>query len=323
MKIIIPEDVSNVIAKIGNKTAENNALKIYAALLRMSNRKNKHGYFPVSSKYLKSVNSRYNRTIDAFLDAKIIDYKYTTKPHPTNLFETVKKKYYNVDKKICMKYKFLIDTTKGEIIEVDMSTNRKFRWYEIIEKSLISLGYPVKIVRDTFGRRVHYSLIKTYKNDLKNKGLVIIDAQCSQPRLLLQLMKESGTVDQNYEHALKTDFYIYIKDALKLNKRDDAKELFMYFLNSKIYVPDFRIHKLFPKASKYLKNLKASNHKDSASLFQRMESKIWIDDLLTNIQSSFALPVHDCLIIKEEEADKILNYCQKKYPDMVFHVSKL
>lgn len=323
MKIIVPTDVSKVISKIGNKTAQKSALKIYGALLRMSKRKNKHGYFPVSSKYLKSVNSRYNTIIKAFLDAKIIDYKYTTEPHPTDLFETVKKKYYNVDKKICMKYKFLIDTTKGEIIEINMSTNRKFRWYEIIEKSLISLGYPVKISRDTFGRRVHHSAIRNHKSALINKGLIIIDAQCSQPRFLLQLMKESGIVDQNYQDALKNDFYNYIVDALKLNKRDDAKELFMYFLNSKTYVPDRRIHKIFPMASTYLKNLKASDYKDSASLFQRMESKIWIDDLLNNIPSDFALPVHDCLIVKEEEAVEILNYCQKKYPYMVFHVSKL
>ena len=323
MKIIVPADVSNVISKIGNKTAQKSALKIYGALLRMSKRKNKHGYFPVSSKYLKSVNSRYTTIIKAFLDAKIIDYKYTTEPHPTNLFETVKIKSYNVAKNICMKYKFQIDISKGQFFDIDMSTNRKFRWYEIIEKSLISLGYPVKISRDTFGRRVHHSAIRNHKSALMNKGLIIIDAQCSQPRFLLQLMKESGIVDQNYEDALKNDFYTYIKDALKLNKRDDAKKLFMYFLNAKTYVPNYLIHQLFPVASKYLKNLKASNHKDSASLFQRMESKIWIDDLLTNIQSSFALPVHDCLIIKEEEADKILNYCQKKYPDMVFHVSKL
>ena len=56
---------------------------------------------------------------------------------------------------------------------------------------------------------------------------------------------------------------------------------------------------------------------------QKIESQIWINDLLNNIPTDFALPIHDCLIVKEMEAELVLNYCQEKYPDIDFVLSKL
>jgi len=67
-----------------------------------------------------------------------------------------------------MKYKFLI-STEGETIDVDMATNRYFRWYQIIQDSLLEFGFEdIKIKRDTFGRRVHHSAIQNYKEDFKD-----------------------------------------------------------------------------------------------------------------------------------------------------------
>lgn len=72
MKVILPVEVINCISKIGNKTAQKNGYKIYAALILMSNRQNKHGYFPVPSTYLEKINKRYKRTLNALQEASII-----------------------------------------------------------------------------------------------------------------------------------------------------------------------------------------------------------------------------------------------------------
>lgn len=323
MKLILPQEVLNCISKIGNKTAQKNGYKIYAALAIMSKRRNKHGYFPVPSSYLEKINKRYGRTLNALQVANIIKPFTRIEQHPKLLFESVEKRYYNVSRAICMKYKFLIDITKGIIEEIDFDNQRKYRWYLIIESSMAELGYMGKISRDTFGRRVHHPVIPIYKEDLKDKGFAIIDAKCSQPKLLLNIMKEKGVIDKNYEEAFEVDFYNYLVQKLNLTERQQAKDLFMYFLNSSGYVPNYKIHILFPVASKFISNLKNKNYKDAASYLQREESKIWIDDLLENIPTDFALPIHDCLLVRDKEVYEILNYCKTKYENIDFEISFL
>jgi hypothetical protein len=323
MKVILPQEVVNCISKIGNKTAQKNGYKIYVALTIMSKRQNKHGYFPVPSSYLEKINKRYGRTLNALKDANIIEPFTRIEQHPILLFESVEKRYYNVSRGICIKYKFLIDITKGIIEEIDFDNQRKYRWYSIIENSMAELGYIGKISRDTFGRRVHHPVIPIYKEDLKDKGFAIIDAKCSQPKLLLNIMEEKGIIDKNYEHAFEVDFYNYLVQNLNLTDRQQAKDLFMYFLNSSGYVPNYKIHILFPIASKFIRTLKTKNYKDAASYLQREESKIWIDDLLENIPTNFALPIHDCLLVRDKEVYEILDYCKTKYENIDFEISFL
>lgn len=321
MKIIIPQEVIDCISKTGNRTVQKNGYKIYAALVIMSKRQNKHGYFPVPSTYLEKVNKRYKRTLIALQEASLLKPFTRLEQHPESLFESVEKKFYNVSKGICIKYKFLIDITQGIIQDIDFYNERKFRWYSIIEHSMTQLGYVGKISRDTFGRRVHHPIIPIYKEDLKNKELAIIDAKCSQPKLLLNIMREKGIVDKNYEEAFELDFYVYLVQKLNLIDRKQAKDLFMYFLNSSGYVPDYKIHILFPITSKFIRSLKTKNYKDASSYLQRIEAKIWIDDLLENIPTDFAIPIHDCLIVRDKEVYKILEYCKNKYPNIDFTIN--
>jgi hypothetical protein len=80
---------------------------------------------------------------------------------------------------------------------------------------------------------------------------------------------------------------------------------------------------IFPEVSNFLKNHKAKNYKAVASLLQRIEAQIWIDDLLENIPVDFALPVHDSLIVKDEDFETVLNYCKAKYPLIKFETKDL
>ncbi len=319
MLVRIPKKVKEVINEMPyNKTVKRNAIKIYAALYLKSYLKNSVGYFPVSSQYLQSINARYYKIVDYFIEKNIIDFYKRAFEDPNDIFNTEYKKYYDTQRGICMKYKFLIDIENGDEHEVDMITNRTNRWYEVIQNSLEWVGLPVQIKRDSYGRRVWHSGIRDYKFDFV--GYYTIDAICSQPRLLYLKMKEIGIDDVVYNEIFENDkdFYREICHRLDLDSRDDAKDLFMHWLNGNGYVPNYNIHNLFPDVSKYLKSIKKGNYKDSGSLLQRMESKIWIDDILNNIPCDWALPIHDCVIVKEADADKVLEYCKSKYKDLRF-----
>lgn len=323
MKVKISDYVKSVINDLGNKSRKEAGLKIYCALRIMESRKNKHGYFPVPSTYLESINCRYKSIIDAFLKAGIVEYFKGIKDDKEDLFNTIYTKYYNTNKGVCMKYRFLIDINIGDEIEINMNSNKKKRWYKTLENSLLELGFNPDIKRDTFGRRVHHCLIPIYKDELKDKGYALIDAIASQPKLLLNIMEEKGIVDEEYIKDFEGDFYNNLVSRLKLENRKQAKDLFMYWLNSAGYVPNYKIHIEYPVASSFIKSLKSKNYKDSASFLQRVEAKIWIDDLLENIPVTFAVPVHDCLIVKDIEVEKVLEYCKGRYSNIDFQISYL
>lgn len=325
MNIKITPEIKNILYSLGNKTAVNSGLKIYATLYSRSHRKNTKGYFDCPSTLLRAVNSRYSKIIKRLLDEGIIDYLKTQKIDPNDIFHSIPSKTYSSHMGYCMKYKFLVDVSMGEEIEIDMNTGKKERWYDITANSLIELGYIPDITRDSFGRRVHYPLLNNYKKELKGKGLCVIDAKTSQPRLLYLLMKERNIIDPTYSHVFENDidFYDFIVAELGLIDRDAAKDLFMQWVNSKGFVNDFQIKKLFPIANYFINGLKSRYYKDSAAFLQREEAKIWIDDLLQNIPTEFALPVHDSLIVRSEDLIEVLEYCKTKYPDLRFSNKEL
>ena len=323
MKIKITPHAQVVINNIGNSTLKNSAIKIWAGLYRMSSRKNKHGFFDCPSSYLESINSRYSKIIKVFIEEGLIEYYKTIHPDQTDIFKTTEKKYYDTKRGICMKYRFLVDFTDATEVEVEMDNFRKYRWYQVIENSLKQLGYEVKISRDSFGQRVHHPVIPVYKTELKDRGFAVIDAVASQPKLVYLMMKNQGIVDDNFNEAFEKDFYDYVVKKLDLDNRKMAKDLFMYWLNSSGYVPNYKIHLLFPIASKFIKSLKTKNYKDSSAYLQRQESKIWIDDLLNNIPVDFALPIHDSFIVKDKDGYEVLEYCKTRYPDVDFKLEFL
>lgn len=61
-------------------------------------------------------------------------------------------------------------------------------------------------------------------------------------------MKEQNVVNIKYEAAFKVDIYNYLVQELKLQDRQQAKDLFMFFLNSNGFVPDYKIRIIFPVA---------------------------------------------------------------------------
>lgn len=322
MKVIMPKEFQIAINEMpANKTVKKNAIKIYAALYLKQSLKNSHGYFPISSDYMKSINVRYYKILDYFIERGLIDFYKKEYEDPNDLFGTIYRKSYNREKGICSKYKFLVNTNTGIEVQVDMVANRQHRWYELITDSLIEAGLEVKISRDSYGRRVHHSAIREYKNDFK--GYYTIDSICSQPRLLYLHLKQKGINDFEYNRIFDNglDFYSEVAHKLHLESRDDAKELFMYWVNGEKYIAN--IANLFKYVNEFLKKSKLGNYKNGGSLLQRIESKIWIDNILNDIPCDFALPIHDCVIVKESDVDRVLEYCQHKYPELRFKKEKI
>ena len=320
MKIIIPKEVKAVIETLGNKTKQTSGIKIYTALLLRTNRTDKFGFFDCPSTYLQAVNSRYATIIGAFIEAGIIKRKETLKIDPNDIFNTIKSPTYSSHLGYCMKYKFLIDLTIGEELEINFDSGIARRWYNILQNSLIEFGYPPKIKRDNFGRRVYHPAIKNYKLELTGKGLYVIDAIASQPTLLWLMMNERGYKDTYYNSIFdsKIDFYTQVANDLNLADRNKAKKLFTIWANSDKKAAYASMKELFPIATQFLNELKGGNYKNSSSTLQRYEASIWVDDLLENIPAEFALPVHDSLIVKEEDLLLVLDYCNAKYPLISF-----
>ena len=327
MVVDINKKTLEIINKISKrKDVKMSALKIYCALFLMRLRRNKWGYFPVPSEYLRKINGRYNRIIEYFIDNKIIK-RYERQEITNDLFNPINKKYYDVNKGICIKYKFLVNIDTAQFkVNVPMKTDRSYRWYSILQASLTEYGVEGKIKRDPYGRRVHHMALYNYREIFS--GLWVIDSVCSQPRLLYNEMKSRNLFDEKYFNVFNNnlDFYDYLIEQLDLRDRDDAKSMFMSWAFGTGYTGDRikhgvyinQLNSLFRGVYKFLMILKESNYKDAGSYLQRLESKIWIDDLLNNIPVEFAVPIHDSLIVRERDVDLVLDYCQQKYPLLKF-----
>ncbi|HVW99390.1 MAG TPA: hypothetical protein VHA52_02975 [Candidatus Babeliaceae bacterium] len=333
MKIKITSQIKNSIHSFKNKTSITNAYKIYAALYLKSKYENRDGYFAVPSTYLRSINARYSRFIKKFIEDGILKYYERIEPGFLGI-EDRTFKYYDTYKGICMKYKFLVDLNSAEEMEIDFTSEEKSRWYSLIRSSLTQLGYDnIKIKRDGFGLRVWHNAIQGYKRDLKDMELMVIDAKCSQPRLLYNLMKDANIIDTNYfalfENDTRRDFYNFIINQFNLtgigydSKRDEAKELFTMWIFGQGYTKGFQFHQIFPEASSFIRALKNRGYKDSASYMQRQEAKVWIDDIMENIPIDFAIPVHDSIIVRANDAGLALDWCKEKHPEIVFTLKEL
>jgi hypothetical protein len=318
MDIYITKEIHDSLNRLpGNKTAQKSYLKVYAALYLLSQYKNKQGYFTAPSSYLKKINSRYLKVVKHLINEGLLIFKTTLHNGDTLFSADIEKKYYSVSNGIPMSYKFLTNFSEKYKIKVDMRSGKERRWYALIEQSLIQVGLPVKITRDGFGRRVHHSGIRNYKKLFGRKGYCTIDAIASQPRILYDILKSKNKTDITYFTIFEQnlDFYNELSFRLNLSTRDEAKKIFLHWLNGDGFIPDFRINSLFPVATRFLQTYKRQNgYTAIARLIQREESKTWIDGILNHIDVDFALPVHDSLIIKNDDAAKVVKFISDNYP---------
>jgi hypothetical protein len=359
MKIltIIPPELEQVLKSIKHKKKLYSLIAIYNGFLFKHNKSNKEGrneYFDVPSNYLEKIRSKPAEYRDILVKNNIIEY-YTKNEKryyedPSDIFsdEIVKrKKYYNTNTGQCMKYRFLINTSIGKEIEIDIKTEYDERsFYKITKKSLEYLSLEPRIILDSFSRRLHTNItnnigikisdddnINSYKELFKlyNEKYCSIDAIQCQPRLLYNFLKENNIdIDIEFEEViLKNNFYEYLKDELNLIERDLSKKEFVKWLNGEVFHSSEKIKSLFPKVNNFITGYKQNNgYKSLSKKLQIIESNIFIHDILNNIENDlnidFCLSVHDSLIIKYNDLEKVYDYCYKKYGNKLdFKIDKL
>jgi hypothetical protein len=157
---------------------------------------------------------------------------------------------------------------------------------------------------------------------------MVIDARTCQPRLLYHYLKYIGVEDEELNRIFDNDgdFYQYLVDNIEnINDRDDAKDVFVSWINGNGYMDEEKspIRDLFKRTNGYLKYFKDGDYKGVCRLLQHKESKIFIDDILNEIPLDFVLTVHDSIIVKKEDADKAMRWCQQRHRDIKFELQEI
>lgn len=335
--MIIPKELDYLLSLQKRKDAKERIKKVYNALLYKKGKTK--GYFTCPSSYLIKISPRYNKVIKLLIDHSIIEYQsYNTEY--IDLFNTRRKKYYNTENGTCIKYKFLIDIENGyeDNLDIDFqSLYDKENWYMKTRYSLLQLNYnsnEINIKRDNFSRRLHTNITGnigdgySYKDLLAGGDYYTIDAKTSQPRLLWLHLQEIGLQDDKLNEIFENDldFYDYIIDRIPtITDRDEAKELFTSWINGTGYLEAEKasIRNIFSTANTFLRKYKSNDYKNACRLLQYKEASIFIDDLLNNIPLDFCLTIHDSLIVRKEDKELALEYCQKKYPKLKFVLQEI
>ena len=339
--IIIPKEIEYLLSLEKRKDSKNRIIKIYEALLYKKNEKN--GYFDCSSSYLEKINSRYYKVINKFIEYKIIEYYSKNNEEIWDdifLYKERRKKYYNTENGQCVKYKFLIDISKGKEYKIDLNIDSLYdneKWYQKTRYSLLQLGFTpdeLLIKRDNFSRRLHTNITghiveaKSYKSLMSGGNYYAVDSKTSQPRLLWLKLKEIGLQDKNLNYIFDNniDFYEYLLEKMpNLDGRVGAKELFASWTNGTGYLDEDKtpIRNIFPITNTFINNFKTSSYKNICRYLQYTEATIFIDDLLENIPLEFALTVHDSILVKKEDAELALKWCKERKPELRFELQEI
>tara|TARA_R110002072_G_scaffold59514_1_gene151472 strand:+ start:53884 stop:54978 length:1095 start_codon:yes stop_codon:yes gene_type:complete len=350
-EIILPIEIENLLNSIKrNKTFKKSLIEVFNSLVFLKKTKpewkfskrglSRYSYFDAPSDYLKGTNSRYKQYVNILLENKIIDY-YSKNERiiERNLFEDdviVRIPYYDTNYNQCIKYRFLIDIDQIENHKVlNLNSSHKKNWYKITLNSLKELGLDGIIMRDGFGRRLHTRVtmnigaeietenssieIRSYKEYLRMffKGKYsVVDASCCQPTLLYEHLKSKGVIDPNFNYPFENnlDFYQYLCDIGLSIDRNDAKSKYTQWQNGRYHDIEDNFKNFFKISTNYMQRIKKRNgYKKICQIITCMESKIFIDDLLSNIKSDFCLTIHDSLLVRTEDLPACIKYCNKKY----------
>ncbi len=126
------------------------------------------------------------------------------------------------------------------------------------------------------------------------------------------------------EHSYNGTLYEYIMKELNLESRLEAKKMMFELMFSK---EDYKsslkakLKTLFPSVVKIVDEYKKENGYNKFSIMlQKRESEIFIDGLWKQLKSKkiFCTPKHDCLIVKNKDADKVENLIKEYFNKIDF-----
>jgi hypothetical protein len=161
---------------------------------------------------------------------------------------------------------------------------------------------------------------------LKN-NLVQFDLCNSQFAILSDLLEGTLKTEdfaQFKTHSYNGSLYEYIMEQLNLESRLEAKKMMFELMFSKEdYQSNLKskLKQIFPSVVQTVDDYKKDNGYNNFSIMlQKRESEIFIDGLWKQIKNKkiFCTPKHDCLIVREKDADKVEEIIKKYFEKIKF-----
>lgn len=177
-----------------------------------------------------------------------------------------------------------------------------------------------------YGRVYHLAAsipnhIRTCMRTKNNQLLWEVDMSSAQFSLLvLEWLKELKCVKRTLSDSIKNEvnlclkllneggFYSYIRAQSKICNEMEYSFLklsILKTLNQKTYPSILykELRRLFPHFIDYISTKKVPNHKEVSHIGFRAESSIFIEEYMTLPKDMFAIPIHDCILVTEENTD--------------------
>ncbi len=189
-----------------------------------------------------------------------------------------------------------------------------YRMRSIIAINEGKKGKLLRFNRNSTNKRIDTNLtnlssdLRQFLNGYDNMSY--FDLSNSQPVLFNILLKDyyndsgpklKAEIDRYGEITLSGAWYEFLMDLFKVD-RDGAKKIWMQIAYSKnsSYLPDKNTFaSQFPLISKIIKDLKKQNHAKFAIELQRIESRIFIDEICKQLVAMDIIPytLHDGLLV--------------------------
>lgn len=138
-------------------------------------------------------------------------------------------------------------------------------------------------------------LVMEWLKELKNTNAPISKEMKVEINLHLNLLNTGG-------------FYAYIQDNSKVCSAMEYSLLkfnILKTLNQKTYPSKLfkELKRLFPHFIGFVGSKKVPNHEEVSHIGMRAESSIFIEEFMALPKEMFALPIHDCILVKEENTE--------------------
>lgn len=156
-------------------------------------------------------------------------------------------------------------------------------------------------------------LVMEWLKELKSNNVIINTEMKEEIKLHLNLLNKGG-------------FYKHIQDNSKLCREMEYSFLklnILKTLNRKYYPSPLlsELQRIFPFFIDFIIEKKSFNHKVISHIGFRAESSIFIQEYMALPKEMFALPIHDCILVKEENAgmvkERLIKRTKSIYKDVL------
>jgi hypothetical protein len=271
---------------------------------------------PINCKSGKYITDQYNKELD-----KIKHYP----PHIKTMAQYFKNTI-GINYEEAMKYSYLrLDLDLKNAGDNPESINSAYNKHQHRLRNIIEINEGKKHLRFSRNRtnlRIDTNLtnmskeLRIFLHDYENMSY--LDLSNSQPVLFNVMLNQYDTkrrqnlkaeIEEYKKVTIGGNWYEFLMNVFGINDREVAKEYWMqiaYSKNAKYRRIKNRFAKKFPQIMKIIESKKATDHASFSIALQKIESKIFIDEICKELVNSEIIPytLHDgIMVLKKNEAD--------------------